>query len=74
MISPQLQKFLEKDEEKLLRILRLFHLISSVNESIKASDQMKNSAMLQQLKIQKNGFVKELNEIMRSQYQLLVRA
>lgn len=73
-MTTQLEKFLQRDEEKLLRMLRLFHLISSVNESIEASQRMNSRAMVKQLKLQKEGFVKELNEIMQKNYQLLVQA
>lgn len=73
-MNHQLEKFIKKDEEKLMKILRLFHLISGVNESIEASQKMNSSAMVKQLKLQRKGFIEELNEIMHSSYQLLIKA
>lgn len=72
-MNPQLAKFIQKDEEKIMKILRLFQLISGVNESIDASQAMNTPAMVKQLKLQKKGFVEELNEILRGSYKLLVK-
>jgi|GEM_PF-6032752 hypothetical protein len=69
-MSDGLKNFLEKDEQKLVRILRLFQLIAEANQSIKASEQMQSPSMVKQLEHQKIKFIKELNEILNQKYQL----
>jgi hypothetical protein len=69
-MSDGLKNFLEKDEQKLVRILRLFQLIAEANQSIKASEQMQSPSMVKQLEHQKIKFIKKLNEILNQKYQL----
>jgi len=69
-MSDGLKNFLEKDEQKLVCILRLFQLIAEANQSIKASEQMQSPSMVKQLEHQKIKFIKELNEILNQKYQL----
>ena len=69
-MSKELLVFLENDEEKLVRILRLFQLISGVNKSIEASQKMDSNSMIKQFEYQKAKFIKELNEILSNHYKL----
>jgi hypothetical protein len=71
-MSDGLKKFIEKDEQKLVRILRLFQLIAEANQSIKASETMESPSMVKQLEHQKAKFVKELNELLSKEYQLIL--
>ena len=69
-MSDGLKNFIEKDEQKLVRILRLFQLIADVNKSIDASKKLESPSMIKQFEHQKANFVKELNEILQQKFQL----
>jgi len=69
-MSDGLKLFIEKDEQKLVRILRLFQLIAEVNQSIEASKKMESTSMIKQFEYQKAKFIKELNEILDQKFKL----
>jgi hypothetical protein len=69
-MSEGLKSFIEQDEQKLVRILRLFQLIAAANQSIAASENMQSPSMIKQLEHQKNKFVKELNELLHQKFNL----
>lgn len=71
-MSKELEAFFDNDKEKLIRILRLFQLISGLNKSIEASKKMDSPSMIKQFRQQKVQFVQELNEILEQQYQLVL--
>jgi hypothetical protein len=71
-MSDGLKTFIEKDEQKLVRILRLFQLIAEANQSIEASKKMQSPSMVKQFEHQKNKFVKELNEILNQKFKLVL--
>jgi hypothetical protein len=52
-MSDGLKSFIEQDEQKLVRILRLFQLIAETNQSIEASEKMQSPSMVKQLEYQK---------------------
>lgn len=71
-MSDGLKAFIEKDEQRLVRIMRLFQLIADVNKSIEASKKMESLSMIKQFEHQKAKFVKELNQILKQKFQLVL--
>lgn len=67
----------ENDKEPAMlqkRLNRLFHLIAETNKMIALSRDVSDDFMRRQYQYQKDKFVKELNELLKSEYQLQVTA
>lgn len=71
-MEEQLQDFINSNEEKYLKVLRLLHLIEGVNKSIENSKELGSDLMLRQYKHLKGEYTQELLVVL-ADYDLLLQ-
>ena len=59
-----LEEFLRKNDQHFIQMLRLFHLIKGVNESIAISQEMNSAFMQKQYEHLKKEYTTELLELL----------